>query len=88
MYISKKTDWLLRCGILLIFIEVKWKFMNTVETEIKETPGVQFAKAMLESQRQTAKEALEEYETNPDLKKIVEELKQRNAERPTPVRSL
>jgi hypothetical protein len=55
------------------------------EEAVIESPGVKFAKALLESQRQTTKEALEEYQTNPEIKKLVDELKKRNAERGTPV---
>lgn len=58
---------------------------ETKEMPVKESPGVEFAKAMLERKRQTIKEAQEEYKTNPKIKKLVQELKDRNAERGTPI---
>lgn len=60
--------------------------MNTIEVKVQKSAGVQLAEKMLESQRQTVKEAKEEYQ-NPDsqIRKAVEELKKRNAERGTPV---
>ena len=59
--------------------------MNTIEKKGEESPGVQFAKAMLERKRQAIKEAQEEFKNNPEKRKVFEELKKRNEKRGTPV---
>ena len=53
-----------------------------------ESPGVQLAKKMLESQRQTIKEALEEYnDENSEVRRMIDNLIKRNEERGTPIAS-
>ena len=59
--------------------------MNTIEKQIIESPGVQFAKAMLERKKEAIKEAQKEFKTNPEIRKAFEELKKRNEKRGTPV---
>lgn len=62
--------------------------MNTVDVKARKLTGVQLAEKMLESQRQTAKEIREEYANlDSPLRKAIEKLKQKNAERGTPIAS-
>lgn len=62
--------------------------MNTVEVKVQKSTGVQLAEKMLESQRQTAREAIQEYQ-NPDspIRKMFEELRKENKNSGTPIRS-
>ena len=59
--------------------------MKTHEKEIVENEGVKLAKMILESKRQTQKEVLWAYENDPSIKEAIAKLKNRNAERGTPV---
>ena len=56
-----------------------------MEKQIQETAGVQLAKRMLESKRQTQRDALNAYQTNPKVKQFVQELIERNEQRGTPI---
>jgi DNA topoisomerase IB len=54
-------------------------------TETKEKPSVRFAKMLMESKRQTEKEARWAYKNDPKVKETIAILKRRNAERGTPI---
>ncbi len=50
-----------------------------------ENSGVRLAKLLLKNKEKIQKEALLEYQNNPAIKEAVENLKNRNAQRGTPI---
>jgi DNA topoisomerase IB len=54
-------------------------------TETKELPSVRFAKALMESKRQTEIEVRWAYKNDPKVKEAIAILDKRNAERGTPI---
>lgn len=56
-----------------------------MEKQLVESAGITIAKRLLASKHQTQHDALIEFKTNPDIQRAVEQLKQRNEQRGTPV---
>lgn len=58
--------------------------MNTKEVEVKKSSALELGKKMLESQRQAAKDLIDQYnDIDSDFRKRVENFKKENAERTT-----
>jgi hypothetical protein len=62
--------------------------MEVIIEKPKRLTGLALCKKMLSEKKETQRQMREDFKTNPEIQKIIEELKKRNEERGTPIISL
>ncbi len=62
--------------------------MEAVIEKTERLTGLALCRKMMSEKKETQRQMREDFKTNPEVRKIVEELRRRNEERGTPIISL